>query len=172
MQSPACNGKRHRFCFMCAQIIGTKKRSINDNVKAIYCTAFNLTSNIFSANQYHIPTSICSTCYQNLLAYDAGRRSLRFARPALWQIPRNHITDCFFCLLKAKGSNNKTFRPEQESDTLAVTYPVNSNLPIWKKGFQPASSSCAQPELSVRGVPVSSYTRASAGSLSRINYAK
>lgn len=170
MQAPTCSNKRHRFCFMCAQICGTNKRSINDKDKTIYCAAFNSTLNIFSSNQYHIPTSICSVCYQNLRGYDTGRNPLRFARPALWRIPRNHTTDCLFCLLKPKGSNNKTFHPE--SDTLSMTFPVKPILPIWKNGIQPVLSSSAQSELSVRSVPVSNYTRATAGNLPRVSYAK
>jgi len=82
------------------------------------------------------PHICCSTCAKRLTDWANGSRHMSFAIPMVWREPRDHSSDCYFCITKIKGINNKSkhtinypslpsaMRPVSHSEALPVPHPA------------------------------------------------
>ena len=51
---------------------------------------------------------VCMQCVESLRMWTKEKRDkLAFGIPVIWPIPRDHYTDCYFCLEKTSGYNKK-----------------------------------------------------------------
>ena len=85
------------------------------------------------------PHICCATCVRKLTQWLSGgsRSHMPFAVPMIWREPKDHITDCYFCLTKISGFSSKNrngiiypnldsaIRPVPHSESL----PVPTRLP-------------------------------------------
>jgi len=51
---------------------------------------------------------VCETCLTHLNGWANGRRKgMAFGIPLIWREPKDHVTDCYFCLVNTQGFNAK-----------------------------------------------------------------
>ena len=57
-----------------------------------------------------------------------------FAIPMVWREGKDHITDCYFCMVNLKGMNCKNLHNVQYADFLSTTRPISHgpDLPVLK----------------------------------------
>ena len=70
---------------------------------------------------------------ENLRNWRNGKRkSMPFAIPMLWKERKDHITDCYFCMINLKGINRKNKSHFQYPDVPSAIRPVphGSDLPV------------------------------------------
>lgn len=107
MASRQCKLNPDKFCYVCGQIILSKnKRYITEAVKRAYFQYFQIP--VTNLDKNWVPRVVCENCRSILLNWSAGKRKyLQFGIPMLWREPTNHATECYFCLTKTSGFNNK-----------------------------------------------------------------
>ncbi|XP_014480135.1 PREDICTED: uncharacterized protein LOC106747274 [Dinoponera quadriceps] len=71
-----------------------------------------------------VPTSICNTCRLHLLNWEnKSTKGQSVIQPTIWHEPKDHDTDCYFCLCQTKGFSkqylNKIIYPKVKSVTPA-----------------------------------------------------
>ena len=50
------------------------------------------------------PHQVCKTCTEHLRQWTTGKRK-KFGIPMVWRVPKNHVDDCFFCMVNITGIN-------------------------------------------------------------------
>ena len=94
-----CINDPYRFCFICGSyILQKQRRPVNGFVKKLYYSYLKL------GDQEWAPNFVCETCLANLRGWSKGKRkSLSFGVPMIWREPKDHVTNCYFCLTKTEG---------------------------------------------------------------------
>ena len=96
------------------------------------------------------PHIVCQKCFINLNNWSRNKlKSLPFGIPMIWREPTNHIDDCYFCMVKTLGFNQKNksriqypsipsaIRPVQHCDEIPVS--------VFKRpGLEPVITDCYQ----------------------------
>ncbi len=103
-----CKNSPDRFCYTCGKFTFlTDKKQISDFLKKAYLAYFGMP--LGDQDKPWAPHAVCSICYNLLLAWTHKKpnRHLKFGIPMVWREPSNHITDCYFCMVKTKGFNTK-----------------------------------------------------------------
>ena len=77
----------------------------------------------------------CVTCVRLLTAWAKGSRHMSFAIPMVWREPKDHTSDCYFCITNIKGITSKSkhtikypnlpsaMRPVPHSEEYPVPHP-------------------------------------------------
>ena len=66
-----------------------------------------------------VPHIVCHNCEEILWNWTKGKqKSLPFGITMVWHVPKEHFTDCYFCLVNTKGIGKK--------NQLNISYP---NIP-------------------------------------------
>jgi hypothetical protein len=92
------------------------------------------------------PHYSCGTCRSTLEAWFRGeRRKMPFAIPRIWREPKDHISDCFFCLVNVSNirrakDRNKIVYPNVPSSTAPVSHSDTFPVPIPPKSSKSVSS--------------------------------
>lgn len=109
---------------MCGHYLPANKRNVfSELIENRFTKCFNLSSE--SLKNSWVPQSICTTCMCKLRSWDTGNSSAKiFSSPMLWRQPRNHDTDCYFCLCNTTGFNNKNAHLVRYPSVSSVTFPV------------------------------------------------
>jgi hypothetical protein len=105
MSRQLCNSQPDRFCFICAKYCFLKQlRPINDNVREEYDSCFKQPLCDQEPHKWWAPKYICTTCLNSLSKWKRKlSNSFKFSTPAQWCEPRDHVNDCYFCLINPKG---------------------------------------------------------------------
>lgn len=65
----------------------------------------------FSVSNTHkpwVPKLFCNACSTILYKWSRGKKvCFSFSLPMLWREPKNHVDDCYFCLMNVVGLNAK-----------------------------------------------------------------
>lgn len=103
-----CNNDTDSFCYICGSYTFQKqKRTITDLVKKEYFAYFGM--HLGDQDKPWAPHIVCHTCCCNLHHWVVGKKKcMPFGIPMVWREPRDHLTDCYFCLCNTKGFNKKT----------------------------------------------------------------
>ena len=116
----------------------TQKACISKFVKHAYNAYFHL--KLGDQDKAWAPHIVCRTCVENLRRWTKGALSqLAFGIPMVWREPKNHVDDCYFCLVNTKGFSKKSkgkirypnlcsaLRPIPHSDDIPVPPPPASS---------------------------------------------
>lgn len=81
------------------------------------------------------PHACCTVCYSGLTQWLNGKRlSMPFAVPMVWREPKNHHSDCYFCMTKIAGFSKKNksqiVYPDCESALKPVPHNEENPVPI------------------------------------------
>ena len=131
-QRRRCKNASDNFCHICGSYTLLKqRRNITDNVKQLYLAYFQM--NLGDQDKYWAPHIICQTCLANLSAWVNGKRkSICFVIPMIWREPKDHVTDCYFCLVITNGFNWKNKAIIKYPNLQSVMRPITdcNKLPI------------------------------------------
>ena len=84
-----------------------QRRNINSFIKKIYFAYFGVP--LSDQDKSWAPHQVCTTCLETLRSWSQGKNAkLKFDVPMVWREPKNHVDDCYFCLVNVKGFNKKT----------------------------------------------------------------
>lgn len=132
MSRRACINDPDSFCYICGQFaLKKQKRHITSQVKKAYKLYFGC--EIGDQDKKWAPHVSCGSCESGLKKWMQGARSsMPFAVPMIWREPRDHSTDCYFCLTKITGFNaknkNRIIYPDLPSAIRPV--PHSDELPV------------------------------------------
>ena len=132
-----CINDPDSFCFICGSYtLQKQRRPVNDFVKKLYYSYFNL--KLGDQDKEWAPNFVCETCLANLRGWSKGKRkSLSFSIPVIWREPKDHVTDCYFCLTKTEGFNaknkSKIIYPNLPSAIRPVAHCDEIPIPIYKE---------------------------------------
>ena len=96
------------------------------------------------------PHIVCQKCFMNLHNWSRNKlKSLPFGIPMIWREPTNHIDDCYFCIVKTVGFNQKNkSRIQYPSIPSAIRrVPHSDEIPIQalkKPELEPVITDCYQ----------------------------
>ena len=110
-----CKNKADSFCYICGIYTLTRQR------RYILLFAKRAKKAYFQVplgDQEKKWTShiVCHNCEEMLRDWTKGKRKgLPFGIPMVWRGPKDHLTDCYFCLVNTKGIGKK--------NRLNISYP-------------------------------------------------
>ena len=136
--SRKCKLSADSFCYVCGLYISLNqvKYKIKLEAKFVFAYESYFGMKISDQDKSWSPHVICGTCRSNLDGWLRGdRHSMPFAIPRIWREPKNHINDCYFCMVdisrfrKTKNRHDIAY-PSIPSSIAPV--PHNSELPAPK----------------------------------------
>ena len=133
-----CKMTPDSFCCICGEYTFDKqKKNITDFVKKAYLAHFGV--RLGDQDKLWAPHIVCKTCVELLRSWTKGGRHLKFGIPMVWREPKDHVTDCYFCMSNMRGFNmhkkktwiysnlESTIRPVLNCE--AVPVPTFTTLP-------------------------------------------
>src|SRR5678816_1429911 len=128
----ACLNNPNVFCYICGEYCQeNQRRNITNFVMQAYLAYFGM--KLGDQDKSWAPHMVCKTCVENLRQWKNGRRKgLKFGVPMLWREPKNHHSDCYFCLVNVKGINHYKKRKFEYPDLESARRPVphSDDVPI------------------------------------------
>ena len=129
-----CKSNPDRFCYICGDyLIKGRERTITSTVATAYEQYFQC--KIGDQEKTWAPNKCCLNCAVTLRAWlNGSRKSMPFAIPMVWREPKDHITDCYFCLTDVRGVSAKQKKninyPNLPSAIRPVPHSVDLPVPI------------------------------------------
>lgn len=126
-----CNNHPDVFCYICGEYTFLDNRvNISDFIKRAYLGYFGV--KLGDQDKAWAPHIVCKTCSEHLRQWTKGKRSLKFGVPMVWREPRNHIDDCYFCMVDVNGINRINHHMWKYPDILSAIRPVphSDEVPI------------------------------------------
>ena len=128
-----------RFCYICSDVVLPNcQAKITDFVKKAYRVNFKV--KLRDQDKPFAPDVYCKTCAWNSKDWRTGKRkSMLFDIPMVRRERKDHITDCYFCVINLKGINSKNkyyvhypaaIRPIPHGPDPSVPEP-GGNIVIW-----------------------------------------
>lgn len=123
------------FCYICGSFtVPSQRTGISDFVKKAYFAYFHV--KIGDQDKYWAPHIVCKPCVENLRQWTKGKRNkLAFGIPMIWREPKNHVNDCYFCLVQTSGYNKKTKKniiyPNLQSAIRPVAHSEEIPVPVF-----------------------------------------
>lgn len=119
----ACKHSNNSFCYVCGLYIAPKQVSHRIEMKTKFSEAYFSYFGISIGNQDKpwAPHVTCGSCRSVLEAwYRSMNRKMPFEFPMVWREPKDHVTDCYFCVVnvscyKKPQDRKKIIYPELES---------------------------------------------------------
>ena len=136
------------FCYICGCFtLPPQRRNINSFINKIYLAYFGVL--LSDQNKSWAPHQVCTTCVETLRSWYQGKKGknkgknqgknakLKFGVPMVWREPKNHVDDCYFCLVNVKGFNKKNKQHLQYPNIHSAMRPINHSdkvpVPIFTK---------------------------------------
>ena len=130
--SRRCVNQPDNFCYICGEFTPKKSQAtLTAVVKKAYHLYFQC--KVGDQDKMWAPHICCESCSRSLRAWlNGSRKAMPFAIPMVWREPRDHVSDCYFCLSNISGFSSKTkkqiiyinvpsaMRPVPHSDDLPV----------------------------------------------------
>lgn len=120
------------FCYICGVFLFVKqKMKITDFVKRVYFSYFHV--KLGDQDKPWAPHYVCKSCVEGLRNWTKGsRKSMPFGIPMIWREPRDHTTDCYFCLTNVAGFSHKNRHKVSYPDLDSAIRPVphSDDVPI------------------------------------------
>lgn len=98
-----CKNSSDSFCYICGDVtLKQYKRRLTARVKKLYESYFGC--KLGDQDKKWAPHIGCVKCTSSLSTWAKGTgRGLKFAIPMVWREPKDHCTDCYFCLTDITG---------------------------------------------------------------------
>lgn len=127
-----CINHPDNFCYMCGKFTPkAQRKAITDLIKKAYKLYFDCP--LGDQDKNFAPHIACITCTTTLTEWLKGkRRAMPFAVPMVWCEPKDHFSDCYFCLTNIAGHSSKTRHKIKYPNVSSVHFPVPHNewLPV------------------------------------------
>ena len=127
-----CVNHPDRFCYVCGELtFRSQKRKFTTLVMKAYELYFGI--KIGDMDKTWAPHICCKTCLTLLTSWLQGRsRKMRFSVPMIWREPKDHLTDCYFCLTNVVGIGPKSKYAVQYPNLPSAIRPVahSEHLPV------------------------------------------
>ncbi|XP_028028166.1 uncharacterized protein LOC114241515 [Bombyx mandarina] len=128
MSSRKCKYDADAFCFICGQFIKVRDVKYELKTSHVLCEAYEAYFDCPVRNQDkpwapHVACSYCKRCLEGW--YRGEKRSMKFAIPRIWREPKDHITDCYFCMVnpsKRRRGNNKAENYEKLVEDMLTNF--------------------------------------------------
>ena len=132
MASRGCKKSADYFCYICGELSTERqKRNITTFVQQVYCAYFGV--KIRDQDKTWAPHYVCQTCVEALRRWLKGEQeAFRFGVPIVWQEPKNHSDDCYFCKTSVHGFNLKDKKNILYPNLLSAIRPVphDPDIPV------------------------------------------
>ena len=127
-----CVNTPDSFCYICGcYTLVRQRRNITSFVRDAYKSYFGV--HLGDQDKKWAPHIVCHNCEEMLRDWNKGKRKgLPFGVPMVWREPKDHCSDCYFCIVNTKGVGKKNrhmvtypsvpsaIRPVPHSDELPV----------------------------------------------------
>lgn len=102
-----CVNSPDSFCYICGcYTLVRQRRNITSFVRRAYQSYFEVP--LGDQDKKWAPHIVCHNCEEMLRDWTKGKRKgLPFGVPMVWREPRDHISDCYFCIVSTKGVGKK-----------------------------------------------------------------
>ena len=102
-----CKNKGDSFCYICGIYTLTRQRqNISLFVKRAYKAYFHVP--LDDQEKKWAPHIVCHNCEEMLRKCTKGKRKgLPFGISMVWREPKEHLTDCYFCLVNTRDIGKK-----------------------------------------------------------------
>jgi hypothetical protein len=116
-----------------------QRNNITNFVKNVYQEYFGI--HLGDQNKSWAPHIACRSCVESLRNWKQGKRlSMPFAVPMVWREPKNHIDDCYFCMVNISGYNKKNKSNIIYPNLLSAIRPIPHDpelpVPVPSKAFE------------------------------------
>ncbi|UYV69584.1 hypothetical protein LAZ67_6004025 [Cordylochernes scorpioides] len=122
------------FSYICGELtFKVQRRNFKPLIKKCYQLYFGC--KVGDQDKTWAPHHCCEICARRLTGWIKGERHIPFVVPMIWREPKDHSSDCYFCLTKTTGITFKSshtveypdlpsaMRPVPHSDILPVPQP-------------------------------------------------
>lgn len=149
MSSRTCKHDADAFCYICGQFIKVRDTKFKLKTSQVLCEAYEAYFNFPVRNQDKswVPHVACSSCKRSLEGWYRGeKRFMKFAVPRIWREPKDHVHDCYFCVVnpnkRRSGNNAKPLEyPNLESSSAPIAHDLTRPIPSPPKKLSPKSCS-------------------------------
>ena len=102
-----CKNSPNLFCYVCGSFtVKTHRRAITSDVKRIYQLYFGCP--LGDQDKQWAPHQICTSCSRGLRNWlNKQISTMLFAVPMIWRKLKDHIQDCYFCLVNVQRFSRK-----------------------------------------------------------------
>jgi len=129
-----CVNSSDLFCFVCG-LYSPKRQQKRITPLIMKCYRAYFGFDIRNQDKYWVPHMCCTSCHKNLSEWFNGKKKeMPFGQPMLWREPKDHVSDCYFCLTKVKGFSTKSKHMIKYAEVSSVTKPIphSKSLPVPK----------------------------------------
>lgn len=126
-----CINHVDNFCYICGELtFKSQRRNLTPLIKKCYQRYFGCQVGDFDKNW--APNTCCVSCVRLLTGWKNGTHHMPFAIPMIWREPKDHFTDCYFCLTNIKGITSKTKYTVKYPNLQSAIRPVlhNAEFPV------------------------------------------
>ena len=102
-----CVNESDNFCYICGELtLKAQRRKLTLLIKKCYELYFAFKP--VDLNKKWAPHICCVSCARRLTGWQKGTHQMPFAIPMIWREPKDHASDCYFCVTSISGFNAKT----------------------------------------------------------------
>ena len=127
-----CSNDPNIFCYICGSFtLSSQRREITNFVKNLYFAYFKV--KLGDQDKSWAPHKVCKSCVESLRYWSQGKdRHLKFGIPMIWREQKNHVDDCYFCLVNVKGYNKRNKHKLQYPNLASALRPIpqSEEIPV------------------------------------------
>lgn len=103
-----CVNEVDAFCYVCGEFtVKSNRKNITPLIKKAYHLYFKC--KLGDQDKTWAPHIVCIKCAVTLRGWLKGtRKALPFGIPMVWREPKDHVSDCYFCLTTVSGISKKS----------------------------------------------------------------
>lgn len=102
-----CINHPNNFCYICGELTFKSQRR-NFTLFTENCYELYFGCKVGDFDKSWAPNKCCVSCIRLLTGWKNGTHHMPFAIPMIWREPKDHQTDCYFCLTNIKGITSKS----------------------------------------------------------------
>lgn len=128
-----CKNCPDDFCYICGEYskFNELKKRISKAHERAYLSYFGFI--ISDQTKNWVPHFICRNCHLVLLKWFNGCNDigLNFSRPMCWSEPKNHSTDCYFCLTRIDADTGTV----EYANVISAIKPIANQIVTFEQKF-------------------------------------